>query len=839
MKAFLSHSSRDAEFVHAVANELGRQFTWLDQQAFDTGDEFISAMERGLSESSVFVLFASRHALESIFVEFEITEARRQLIAKSLDRVLVFIVDPSITYRDLPSWLQRAQSTAASAPKPVARAVRHALDQLARSRQQALFVGRSKQIAEVEGQLLPVDGSTPPRAMVLIGLPSIGRRTLAGRVARDHWNLPRLVQVPVETGDSVADVAIKLADRFEAYNTIAAFKAISDVIAAEASTKLNERVAGYIRAALGAHELPTFIDDGGLLGNEAEPSDVTTALLDIVRASGDIYVAFILRRRPAALPSQPGFPLAVISVPPLSGTETRQLIAALAGRDQLVLGPDLVAGLAEAAAGYPPSAYHVIELVKSYGPDVAVGDRSRLTSSRLGPLIRYLRTISLTHLERDVLRVLGANSPLPLVVLGKVLNAKPSELAPVVARLIDSCLVIPGDEGYYWLAEPVTDVVGRLYPEVSKDMFAAVADELDEFIKQADPETPRLDLARALHRAHLLADDERHRESAFSLTSDLVRAAELMYHRRDYKRAVDYATEAMKARPRNYDVRYTLSRALIKLGEFERAAQQIEELRRMGHLRESAFLTGFLERNRGRLHKAIEAYEAASQRGYGGLSIHRELAQCYLGLGDLQEAKRHIAQAARVGSDNRFVVDLEIQIATKERDEATAVGRLALLEAMDDPEFYYHRRSTVLAAFGHDTEALDAARESLRQAGRPTFAMLSQIAVCEIRAGRLPEATEHIARLDREFPNHNPDVRIGLRCQLEIAHRRYEDALVLWEKLSDKTRPVHLALRRNAIAGLLTGALTDARRRSLQDEQAELNTKLGGYTDRGLELALL
>src|SRR5207244_5890609 len=117
-------------------------------------------------------------------------------------------------------------------------------------------------------------------------------------------------------------------------------------------------------------------------------------------------------------------------------------------------------------AGYPPSAYHVIELVKSYGPDVAIGDRSRLTSSRLGPLTRYLRTISLSQLERDVLRLLATNSPLPLAVIGRVLDAKPPELAQAMARLIDSCLVIPGDASYYWLAEPVTDVVGHLYQEV-------------------------------------------------------------------------------------------------------------------------------------------------------------------------------------------------------------------------------------------------------------------------------------------------------------------------------------------------------------------------------------
>lgn len=71
MKAFLSHSSQDKQFVGAVAKELGRQFCVFDEQVFETGNEFKDSIERGLDESSVFVLFASRKALESIWVKFE------------------------------------------------------------------------------------------------------------------------------------------------------------------------------------------------------------------------------------------------------------------------------------------------------------------------------------------------------------------------------------------------------------------------------------------------------------------------------------------------------------------------------------------------------------------------------------------------------------------------------------------------------------------------------------------------------------------------------------------------------------------------------------------------
>lgn len=351
MRAFLSHSSRDAEFVHAVTAELGRQYTWLDRQQFGTGDEFLEGMERGLHDSGVFVLFASRAALESVFVAFEVAEARHQAIQRSLDRVLIFLMEPDLSHRDLPAWLRRVQASHANAPKPVARTIRQALDDLARSRQKALFVGRSREIGTLEGHLFPTDGSPAPRIMVLAGLPGVGRRTLLERVARDHWSLKRLVQIRVEAADTIADIATKLADLYEAYNTVEGLRRLAAEINREGEDTLRRRIEEYLTTAIGLQELPAFVDAGGLLGNEGEPSDLLALLLDLTRARVDLYVAFVSSRRPQLDRLASGTPTALSNVHSLSTTETKQLVSALGSREQLVLGPEIVNTLAEAAAG--------------------------------------------------------------------------------------------------------------------------------------------------------------------------------------------------------------------------------------------------------------------------------------------------------------------------------------------------------------------------------------------------------------------------------------------------------------------------------------------------------
>lgn len=68
MKAFLSYCHKDEKLVDSVAKHLGRQFCVYDKYAFQTGEEFKFSIQQSLDnkDTGVFVLFASKAALESI-----------------------------------------------------------------------------------------------------------------------------------------------------------------------------------------------------------------------------------------------------------------------------------------------------------------------------------------------------------------------------------------------------------------------------------------------------------------------------------------------------------------------------------------------------------------------------------------------------------------------------------------------------------------------------------------------------------------------------------------------------------------------------------------------------
>jgi tetratricopeptide (TPR) repeat protein len=178
-----------------------------------------------------------------------------------------------------------------------------------------------------------------------------------------------------------------------------------------------------------------------------------------------------------------------------------------------------------------------------------------------------------------------------------------------------------------------------------------------------------------------------------------------------------------------------------------------------------------------------------------------------------------------------------VQIATARGDAQLARQLLELLSQVDRPEFAAHRRSRVEDAFGNSQGAYQAAQEAVGQSSRPPFAILAQLALMAIKTGRKDEAQRQLNRLDDLYPRIRRDIRRGLRCRAAIARGEYDDALGHWERLEDKTRPVHLALRVDALRGKLEHtSLSDETAQEIQAELAQLDARLARASPQDLEL---
>ena len=825
IKAFLSHSNIDKQFVRAVAQHLGRQFCLVDEQAFESAVTFKTSIEKHLDDTLVFVLFASKASIESTWVNFEVDEAAYRVIEKTISRSIVFIIDSAIDHKSLPPWLRRAKIVQTNAPKFAAREIRQHIDDLLRIEQHQFFEGRTEDLSKFQKLITPID-QPPPRVFVIQGLPSIGRRTFLSIAAKVALSMTRDVTIDVAEGDSLADIAIRIANELEPYSTRAGFEAIVESIRKSTDTELLERIVADFRAATTNRELPVLYDEGGLLTTDGLFTTQVQSIVSAVRKDSQLYLCLVSSRKPASdIPTQ--------RLDPLLHDDIRRLVTRIAAVRNLPVALEVhqVSELADYINGYPPSAYYAVSLVADYGIGAVLADKNRLVDFRTGVFIRFLRQRKLTDADRTILSILARYSPIPLEALHPVVKIDEHIVAERLMTLIDHSLVVVGQSGLYSIADPIADAVHREF--VIEVDHKAMYHSLESLIADADLNMPRLALYRLLFRAGAMAGLDG--GPLFHLSSDLIRVAESFYHQKDYARAIEYGRLAVRERPDSVSARDYLIRALAQESHWDDALKEIQEFEKMAQARDSHYLRGFVERKRGNLKPAIQHYLDAQKAGRAGVAIQREIAYTYYLSGNLPEAKRFLASAL-AGKDNRIALDLAIQIATREKNEPEARSALTKLEALEQEAFFKHRLSTVELRFRNLPAALSAAQAAVRSAknDRPTFGMLSQLATCQIYSGKYDDAERTILKLETRYKHQRIDVRLGLYCRLEIARGHYAKAIQVFSNIQDGSGLVYKAMHRDALAGeLAISALSDGTRISYQKNVDQLNKELATFDSEG------
>lgn len=828
-RAFLSHSSTDKEFVRAVASELGRQFCLFDEQVFEDGEQFKDAIETMLDESSVFVLFVSEATLERIWVQFEVNEAWYRKLEGRISQALVFLLSSSIKFGDLPKWLSRGKISSVTSPKVTAREIRHHLDELLRSQQQAHFEGRSADIANLQKIMTPL-GQRPPRIVGVFGLPSVGRRTFIRKAAQLGLSFPKTLEVPVSDGDSLAAICIKLANLLEPFSTKEGFESIVRSIRQQSEEEMLERSIANLRAATSHKELPVLLDDGGLLTNDGSFTDPIQKLVSKAEAEEDLYLFVVSSRKPPSI-------IQSMNLRPLMEEDTQRLIAKIADVEKVILKAGEIREIAEYVNGYPPCAYYAVDQAKAYGVQSVIMDKNRLVQFRTTAFVKLLNEKQLSKEQRSLLLVLARYSPVPAQVLAKSLALDEKSLIDNLVVLVDHSLVVPNSSGLYEIAAPVSDAVLNQFRDDSEVDHERVFSALNEILATDEEELPRLQLYRQLFKAAIRTGA--HKEDVFHLTSDLIAFAADFYHRREYRQCIDAARLAVTEAPTSVSARDFLIRALIQEGLWSDAEVELKTFATYATVRDFHFLNGFYHRKAGRLKIALDEFHLAEKNGRKGTSLYREVANCYFLLGELPKSKRYVDDGLRI-RENRFLVDLKIQIAIAEKQERAAREGLVQLEAIDSEAFVWHRLSTVELRFGSNKEALHAAEQAVATVeGRPPFGMLALLANCQIREGLYPEADITLQKLTRLYSNQKSDIKLGLECRLEIARQRYAKALTLFARIQDSSAPVYTSMKRDALAGILTSAIKDSERIQYSEELAKLNKQLLDFDATGAWLTLM
>lgn len=817
MKAFLSHSSANKDFVESVATQLGRQFCVFDKQSFQSGLEFKDSIEKGLNDSGLFVLFASPEALESIWVQFEINEVFYSVVQKKLSRVLVVTLGDSVRVSQLPEWLRRAKVIAVNSPKQTAREIRLHINELFRTEKHPLFIGRTSEIAQAEQELLsgPTGGSV--RFLAFVGLPQIGRRSIARRVAQNVLGMKTTTEITVESGDDLRDIAFKLAVEIEPYASSTSLAAIQNEIAGLSDAKASDRALSNLRALMETNSLPLFIDGGGLMNENGDFAASFEPLFRSVSQANDIYIFFITSRKPVRTES---LEVSVVRVHSLPEPEANRLVQALAGRMSIQLSQEQLKAITGHASGYPPAYYFAIQLIKEYGVLAILANSRELVDFRVATFVNYITRHALSKEENEALRLLANFSPLPLPVIGGHCGLDAEATSSVIVKLIDLSMILSDPNGLYAISEPLRDAVFKQFPFFTSSDTQKVSVALRLWLEGNAEEPVSLSFSRAIYRVARSAKDTALAQKVVHLTADIFRLAERAYNQQDYEVAVEGFRKVLELRPDQDRATVLLVRALAQLDQWDECDTLCSEMEgRKIPTRTTQFLRGFISRKRSRFGDAIKYFELARKAGRNDVAVLRELASCHLISGDPKNADACLKEAFTLQPDNPYLIDMAVKVAMELRDLKTAGEQLERLRIFDAGPFYWHRLATFHVANSDIPAAIDAGLRSIAGEVRPRYEALSHLAYCEIRAGRIDEARNHLAEIDKLFPQLRKGITYALQCQLELKAGNPEEVLRRIDPAASKTNRFLEALRLGAIKRILTyPGLSEKRRVELQAE---------------------
>jgi len=814
-KAFLSYSAANRDFVDLVATDLGRLLCFIDHKSFDSAIEINASIEQCLNNSNLFVLFASKASLSADWVNLEINEAFYQKIHKQLDRILVLRLDKDLPITSFPAWLRRCKILDIESYKQAVREIRHHLGELLVVDKKPLFVGRGAEIAEAEATLFPPAESILPRIMAFVGLPQIGRRSVAKRTAENALGFKTAVEITLESSDNIQDVAFKLAAEIEPFSGHASLLQLQARITAFNEDEAVKYCVGLIKKIVESNSIPIFVDQGGLMSEEGNFAPRFQTLLSSLLASIEIYLFLITNRKP---PFTGPIILPSIRINSLSRADSKKLLMALGARWHIELKPQQYEELSEYVGGFPPSCTYLVQLLRTYGPEMVMANKAPLVNFRVAAFVSYLKKHTLDAEEDAVLRLLANFSPLPLAVIANFCGGDAATVASRVARLVDVSIVVPADDGMFAIAEPLRDAAykqAEYFPASDSKKLAAC---VNSWIAEFQDTSFSLSFSRTIYKIAKQGGDSPLAQSVAHLTADTFQLAKRAYNTQNYEEACTLFESVLELRPDNEAAMAFLVRALGHLYKWAECEEVLRKLDRMHvPIRTTSFLRGFVERKKGHIKEAIVYFEMCRSAGRSDVAVLRELAWCYYITGKLDEAEPLLTKAFELQPDNPFIIDLAIQIAVAREDLKMANEQLERLKLFETEAFYWHRKATIKSAEGNLPSAIEAGYRSVQGVAKPRFEALAHLVFCEIKAGKVSDAATHLAEMEKYFPTLRHDIKTALQCHLNLKSGQFIDVLSRIDQKTAMTNKFLGLLRAKAISAVLkTPGINESERKSLE-----------------------
>lgn len=466
MKVFLSHSSKQKDFIRKVADSLGRDIAVVDEYVFESGRDIWQEINLAIEGCDIFVLFISKEALGSEWVKQEYNFVRNLIDEKKISFLAYLIDETSPLSTDIPAWIRNLILRLFVSPMLIARSIRKEISKIYLQRHHnddphgTYFIGRDTLIGSYREGIYRYDQGFL-RAVIASGMPYIGRKRLLREVMNavvreERERSYRPIQINLDENDSLQELVGILNDTTQLYSNGALIdKMQSNDAAIDAAVE-------QFNALAQAGERVVIDDNGALILRNGRFIDWFEDLLRHTALTPQIHF-FIASRNALAFTNNLEPYIVARRIATLDMNSMRTLLKAYSNLMDVDIRQEYEMEFLKAFKGYPDVLYNTVDLIKNEDIVSArrfLNDAGNLHNSEIAQVIEYFHNDEKSY---SMLVLLANFEFIPFPTLVDVFGHSEADVMDIIDGLSRVGLSERfGKDGFYIrLAPSVRDYITR------------------------------------------------------------------------------------------------------------------------------------------------------------------------------------------------------------------------------------------------------------------------------------------------------------------------------------------------------------------------------------------
>lgn len=666
MNVFLSHTSSDKDIVELVYQKLKSQNSWYDAANIENGESIPEQINEGLKYATHYVLFWSRKASESNWVRAELNAAFVRMMANKC-KFMIFVFDNTPLPELLKQYkydyidkkdLQKASDTI----------VKKIFSQGGSVTKLSEFVNRTKEIGDIEKSI-----RDKCKLIILQGILGIGKSSLAEKAFA--WLYPNKaasrIIIDFNLIPGIAELSIEMSNK-----TKKSLKNQNKTIFEQ-----RENIKYFMEHISSKNILLILKDIKKWLNEDGTMNSDMLFVTDLIVNTPMFTCATIMTSsRYIEVPCEYGEKVRQFKVLGLEDSHIAQIIKN--NLPQNFLGNDKKnLDFAKRLYGYPLGAKLGAYRIANHGYDYYLDQPQKIQALKVSLAKQLISNVELSVECLEYLKLVSLCQS--RLRNDEYLLAFP-ELSDSIGQLSDEAffagIVKYSEDGCYKLELLVEDYFYDIAFNDSKRK--EYCDKLEKtllgIIARKDINYMRL-LPVTVHILTLNNKIDKAIQVRAELTATITSSMWDMYNHREYEDANDVAEQLLAFDSENVEARYVKALCLTRFDEDNDAKKILDNLLKedAGNAARYYYALGRIKKKQGKYDEAIELYKVAIFKRKRYLSPYRELAECYILMDKISDAKNAIENAKRIDESNVFVILLEARLLQK---EGCADAAIQLLE---------------------------------------------------------------------------------------------------------------------------------------------------------------